>query len=236
MLPDILHFMQRVCHTGTDMTIDPSTKPGTSPSTKFGVNGYKQLAFVDTETTGTMPGKHELLEIGIVITEAEPPYKIQDTLNIMVKPERIEDAQPEALQVNHYNEAEWENALSEKEAMDQFTYKVRGCSIWGWLISFDRAFLEPAMNRAGHSLDSAGIDFLWYDLKVLFIQWAMLVNREDEFKPRFGLNTARKAFNIENEDAHRALSDAVTTYQMFTALEEEFLKLNAKLKQTTLAL
>lgn len=199
-------------------------------------NGYEKLAFLDTETTGTWPGKHELLEVGAVLCDAEPPYGILDSFEVKIKPERIEDAEPVALEVNRYNEAEWEDALPEGKAMDDLVYKLRGSSIWCWNVGFDRAFLEPAMNRAGHSLDTAQIDYTWYDVKLLFMQWAKLKGRDEEFAPRYGLNKARRAFDIKNDDAHRALPDALATYKMFTRLQEEFNDLGAQLQQGALAL
>jgi DNA polymerase III epsilon subunit-like protein len=200
-----------------------------------GTNGYSRLAFLDTETTGAAPGKHELLEVGVVICDVAAPYGITDSFEAKVKPMRIEDAEPIALEINKYTEAGWADARSEKEVMEEFVYKVRGCSLWGWNVGFDRAFLEPAMNRAGHTLESAGLDFTWYDVKVLFMQWAKLTGRDAEFAPRYGLNSsARRAFSIENEDAHSALPDAMLTYRMFTRLQEEYLKLGEQLKQSTL--
>lgn len=208
------------CHTLLDMSL----------------NGYPQLAFLDTETTGTWPGKHELLDIGVVLCDAEPPYGITGSFEIKVKPERMEDAEPRALEVNHYNEEEWEDALPEKVAIEEFVYKIRGSSCWGWNVGFDRAFLETAMNRAGHGLETVKIDFTWYDVKMLFIQWALLVGREEEFAPRFGLNRGLRAFGIQNDDAHRALPDAIATYKMFTRLQDEFEQLGGKLKQSALGL
>jgi len=196
----------------------------------------RPIAVLDTETTGTWPGKHELLEIGVVICNPEPPFGIVDSFEVKIKPERMEDAEPAALAVNRYNDMEWENAVPEKQAIEEFVYKVKGASLWGWNMGFDRAFLEQAMNRAGHGLETVGIDFTWYDLKMLFIQWTKLVGREAEFAPRFGLNRARKAFDIENEDAHRALSDAMVTYRIFTRLYDEFEKLSEQLQQGALKL
>jgi len=202
-----------------------------------GKNGYSRLAFLDTETTGAAPGKHELLDIGVVICDAVAPYGITDSFAAKVKPQRIQDAEPIALEINKYNEADWVDAVPEAQAIEEFVYKTRGCSLWGWNVGFDRAFLEPAMNRAGHTLETAGLDFTWYDVKVLFIQWAKLTGRDADFAPRYGLNSsARRAFSIENEDAHRALPDAMLTYRMFVRLQDEYEKLTERLKQNTLGL
>lgn len=193
------------------------------------------LAFLDTETTGTKPGVHELLEIGVVLVNPEPPYAMTDSFAIKVKPQRIQDADHEALQINRYNPAEWEDALPEGEAMQELYARMQRAVPWGWNVGFDRAFLEPAMNRAGISVEQCGF-YSWYDLKTDFVRWAKLVGRAEEFAPRFSLSAARRAFGLEIEDAHRALPDAVSTYQIFLRLEDEFQKIADATRNITLPL
>lgn len=189
------------------------------------MNDVRPLAFIDVETTGTQPGKHELLELGAVVTAGDSPYAVRDSFEVKIRPERLSDAEPEALRVNRFSEEEWRDALPSDRAVRDFCERVSGASFWGWNVSFDRAFLEPAMNRAGITLEAYEIDYTWYDAKIEFMRWAKLVGREAEFAPRFSLRSARQAFGIENEDAHRALSDALATYRMFVRLQEEFAQL-----------
>ncbi|MBI4133932.1 MAG: 3'-5' exonuclease [Candidatus Terrybacteria bacterium] len=196
----------------------------------------RPLVFLDTETTGTQPGRHELLEIGAVVVAGTPPYGIGDSFSVKVRPERIQDADPEALMINHYTAEEWRDAVPEAEAARIFCEKVRGAALWGWNVGFDRAFLEPAMNRAGMTLEQYGLDYTWYDLKPDFIRWAKLCGRETEFGPRFSLGAARRAFSIELQDAHRALPDAIATYQVFVRLEEEFTRMREQLRNQGLGL
>jgi DNA polymerase-3 subunit alpha (Gram-positive type) len=194
----------------------------------------ERFAFIDTETTGTRPGTHELLEIGAVLTAAEPPYAVLDSFSLKVHPERLEDADPIALSLNAFNESEWHDALSVADAVRAFCERVRGAALWGWNVGFDRAFLEPAMNRAGIGLEDYGLDYTWYDLKMEFRRWAMLVGREREFAPRFSLGAACRAFGVENENAHRALPDALATYRVFLRLGEEFSTIAMRLRNEAL--
>lgn len=182
----------------------------------------KPLIFVDLETTGTTPGKHEIIEIGAVRAAPEPPYAIEAEFEVKVEPQRLFDADPEALKVNRFNEGEWRGALPEAEAVRQFIEFAAGGRIWGWNVSFERVFLEPAINRAGFTADRLNIDYVWFDLKVLFMLWAKLQGREKELGPRFGLSTARPLFKITDTGAHRALPDARATYEVFVKLAQEF--------------
>lgn len=185
-------------------------------------NDARPRAFVDVETTGTQPGRHEIIEIGAVVASGEKSYAVTDSFEMKAKPQRIAEAEPAALMVNRYSDEEWRDALPIDEAVRQFCDRVRGASLYAWNAGFDRAFLEPAMNRAGCTLEGFGLDYTWYDVKMNFICWAKLARREDEFAPRFSLGSAARAFRVENDDAHRALSDALTTYRIFLRLEEEF--------------
>ena len=71
----------------------------------------RDLCFFDTETTGFELDK-ELLEIGAVRVKANTFEKLSE-IDIKIKPQHIENATPEALEVVGYDEAEWE-----KEGMD----------------------------------------------------------------------------------------------------------------------
>ena len=184
----------------------------------------RPLAFLDTETTGRHPGIHELLEIGVVMARADN-LAIVDSFEVKVRPEHIELAEPEALAINHWSEAEWKDAVPNAEALRMFCEKIRGATPVGWNISFDRSFLEPAMNRLGIVLDDYSIDYTWRDIKMDYIRWAYLTGQEEKFGPRFSLGSAMRNFGISTEDHHHALPDAMATWQMAQRLEEEFRKL-----------
>jgi len=196
----------------------------------------RPLAFLDVETTGTRPGFHELLEIGAVIASGEPPFNMTNSFSVKVRPERLTDADAVALSINRFTEAEWKDAACEKDAIGQFGEAVRGCALWGWNVGFDRAFLETAMSRSGAGLETYGLDYTWYDLKMFFIEWAKLTGRSQELGPRFSLSAARRTFGVENEDAHRALPDALATYRVFLRLEEESAAFAERLRHQALPL
>jgi len=184
----------------------------------------RQIAFLDVETTGRHPGIHELLEIGVVLARGDDLEMIK-SFEIKIKPERLTDAEPEALAINHWTEEGWKNAVPQKEAIQNFCDFVKGATPAGWNVSFDRAFIEPAMNRFGIVLDDYGLDYTWRDIKMDFIRWAVLSGQEEKFAPRFGLAGAMRHFGISTEDHHSALPDAMATWRMAKILEEEFRKM-----------
>ena len=66
------------------------------------------FAFIDIETTGLNLLAHEIIEIGCVL--ATPKLKVIEEFELKIKPKHIENSDPVALKVNHYNEKDWEDA------------------------------------------------------------------------------------------------------------------------------
>ncbi|MGI9199547.1 MAG: 3'-5' exonuclease [Woeseiaceae bacterium] len=76
------------------------------------------LAFVDVETTGLIPGHHEMIDIGIVMTDLKGVELGELFLRILPEhPERTADG---ARAVNAFSAERWRelNALSKREAID----------------------------------------------------------------------------------------------------------------------
>lgn len=167
------------------------------------------LAFIDTETTGIDINKHEIIEIGCVLTTNK--LEIIEEFEIKIKPEHIENADPVSFKINHYNEKDWEDACTLKEAMNIFSEKVKDCIMVGQNVAFDSGFLENAFSKT---------DILnkmhYHKLDTISITWAKL--HEDSDIDHFSLRELCKAFNIKNENPHNALSDAKATYELYKKL------------------
>ena len=169
------------------------------------------FAFIDIETTGLNLRKHEIIEIGVVLTT--PTLEIIEEFEIKIKPENIESADPVALKVNHYDSALWTDAVSLKYAVEILSKKVADCIMVGHNVAFDAGFLEYAFNKT---------DILnpmhYHKLDTVSISWAKLHN--DPSLERFSLHEMCVRFDIKNEKAHTALSDARATYELYKKLME----------------
>src|SRR3989344_4841706 len=120
------------------------------------------FAFIDTETTGLDLMKHEIIEIGCVLTT--PELQIIEEFELKIKPERIEDADPVSLRVNRYDPAEWQDAMTLAQAVKIFAEKVKGAIMVGHNMAFDAGFLECAFRKTGmentlhyHRLDTVSV-------------------------------------------------------------------------------
>lgn len=167
------------------------------------------LVFVDIECTGLDVIKHEIIELGCVLTT--PELVVIEQFEFKIKPERIEDADPIALKINHYEASKWDNAISLKEAMKIFAAKVKDHIMVGQNVAFDASYLEHAFSKMGipnglhhHKLDTVSI------------AWAKLY-KDADFE-HFSLHELCERFGIKNEKEHTALSDARATYELYKKL------------------
>ncbi len=82
------------------------------------------LAFIDVETTGFDSDTAEIIELGLVLAKMrDGELVVTDQLDLKIRPEHIETAEPGALRVNGYNEADWLFAVSLPDAMKIFAEK-----------------------------------------------------------------------------------------------------------------
>jgi DNA polymerase-3 subunit epsilon len=167
------------------------------------------LAFIDIETTGLNMLKHEIIEIGVVITTSD--FELIEEFEIKIKPEQIENADPVALKVNHYNPARWEDAIKLQQAMKIFSKKVKDCIMIGQNVAFDSGFIEYAFNKTEMTNTMH-----YHKLDTISIAWAKL-HREPDLE-HFSLRELCKRFSIEIENAHTGLGDARATCELYKKL------------------
>ncbi|MEK7572411.1 MAG: 3'-5' exonuclease [Patescibacteria group bacterium] len=167
------------------------------------------LAFIDIETTGLDITKHEIIEIGCVITT--PKLEIIEKFELKIKPEHIENADPVALKINHYDSVNWVLAYTLRNAMKIFSKKVKDCIMIGQNVSFDSGFLEYAFAKAEFKNNMH-----YHKLDTISIAWAKFHDNPDI--DRFSLRELCKHFDIKNEHPHSALSDAYATFELYKKL------------------
>lgn len=169
------------------------------------------LAFIDIETTGLDVIKHEIIEIGCVLTT--PDLKVTEEFELKIKPERIEDADPVSLKISHYKEEEWQDAHNLKKAMKIFSEKVKDHIMVGQNVAFDSGFLEHAFSRV-NILNRMH----YHKLDTISIAWAKL-HKEPDLE-HFSLRELCARFGIKNKQAHTALPDARATFELYKKLME----------------
>jgi DNA polymerase-3 subunit epsilon len=175
------------------------------------------FVFIDLETTGISPLKHEILEIGLVRAEqtgdATCPLREIKRLALKISPEHIENADPKALQINHYDPKAWEGAMVFKDTAPMLEEELKGHILVAQNVTFDVSFLERAYERIGKSLNA-----LVYYHKLDLASLAMGTKYWDPSYKRFTLNELAERTGVVNTHAHSALADAVATFEIANML------------------
>ena len=115
------------------------------------------LAFVDCETSGLDPQRHEMLELAVVIArQVERPGK-GPKLEIIaekewkIKMEHPEVAEAQALRINGYNEADWIFANDLEGVMKEFAKLTESATFVSHNLVFDYGFVQKAFEKTGVS-------------------------------------------------------------------------------------
>jgi DNA polymerase III epsilon subunit family exonuclease len=169
------------------------------------------FAFIDIENTGLNMALHEIIEIGCVLTTSN--LEVIEEFELKIKPEHIEDADSVSLKISHYDPILWKRAYTLEKAMKIFSKKTKDCIMVGHNVAFDSGFLEYAFNK------TQIINTMHYHkLDTISIAWAKL-HKEPDLE-HFSLRELCVRFDIKNEHAHTALSDARATFELYKKLME----------------
>lgn len=167
----------------------------------------RPLIFIDTETTGLDASKHEIIELAIIRVE---PNGQEYTYQWYIRPERLEDAEAKALEINKYHErkALWdEKGVSFRDIADQVADIVREGVFAGHNVSFDVDFLNQAYKRAGMQ-----VRLPYHKVDTVTLAYTHLVPLGLK---RLSLDTVREFMGWSKENAHSALQDAKDAKKLF---------------------
>lgn len=115
------------------------------------------LAFIDVETTGLVPGYHEMIDVGVVMTDLDG--RVRDSLFLRVQPMHPERLSVGAQRVNGFDAARWREvaALAPRAAVDslvRFHRRAAGARhvlMVAFNSQFDAAFLDHLFRESGGS-------------------------------------------------------------------------------------
>lgn len=167
------------------------------------------LAFIDVETTGFDPQVAEIIELAVVITKLKDGELIvTDQLDLKIRPEHLETADPAALRVNGYNEADWLFAVTLEDAMKSFADKTEGAVFVAHNMAFDFGFISEAFRKTG-------IENKMHYQKLDTISIAFTVLKDNDDMNRYSLKALTEFYGIENKKAHSAFADTYALYEVF---------------------
>ncbi len=115
------------------------------------------LSFIDVETTGLVPGHHEMIDMGIVLADLDGADVSR--LHLRIMPEYPERTSPGAVAVNGFDVDKWRSydALGAQAAVDSMTAFYgrhtggRSVLMVAFNSPFDAAFLDHLFRSVGDS-------------------------------------------------------------------------------------
>lgn len=177
------------------------------------------LVFLDVETTGLDPQKHEILEVAAIRVTADLS-RILDTFCTKVRPTRLHDADPAALTVNGYSDAEWADAIELDEALTVLWPILKGAVPAGHNIGFDLRFLEAAAHATGRATEKGALPTDYRRLDTASLAWLLVTTGQSS---RWNLDATCAALGIAQERQHRALDDVRAALQVARVVRERWL-------------
>ncbi len=179
------------------------------------------LAFVDVETTGLKPGYHEMIDIGIVMTDLDG--KELGELFIRIQPDHPERTDEGARAVNAFDDQRWRElgALATAQAVDRIVAFNSG-------IAAERKVLMVAFNSP---FDSAFLDHLfrsqdrsWRELYHYFVLDLPSMAWSLGIKSLTGASIS-EALGVEDEPHIAKLHTGITGAKLNARLYRELLRL-----------
>ena len=176
------------------------------------------LTHIDIETTGLLPGYHEMIDIGIVMTNIEGD--ILDSLFLRIKPQHPERLSQGAFEVNAFEFERWEalGAFSIAAAVDSiisFHKKIAGekhVLMVAYNSHFDAAFLDHLFRSVHKTWREL---YYYFILDIPSMAWGL------GFKD---LNSRQimDYYNIQDEphiaDQHTGITGAMVNVRIYRAL------------------
>lgn len=173
------------------------------------------LCFVDVETTGLDPVRHELIELAAVRVDRHTLEPL-DHVSVKVRPERLADADPRALEVNGYSDDAWRDAVSLGAGLRRVAPLLEGALVAGHNVGFDWAFLARGFIVAGTPIPE--VDY--HRLDTASLAWPLFASAETD---SLSLDAVCKALGLHRPTPHRALADAMASLEVARKLRDRAL-------------
>lgn len=189
---------------------------------------YRTITFFDVETTHLDPSVGEIIQIAILTEDSSGNLKEWST---KIKPQlKLGTYSPKALEINGYNEAEWDDAPFFSDIAHLIVDKLR----WGPLVAhnapFDIAFVESCLERYSGWQRGSRTDFdtrtfrLGYPvIDTVALSYLMIPTE------RQNLNALREHLDITKVGAHEAVKDVYDCRSVFWHCASHCIEAHAKL-------
>ena len=170
----------------------------------------RNLIFFDTEVSSLF-FDNEITELGWLVVNPQT-LEIKQEKDIKIKIEHIENADPKSLELSHYSNDLWTDAISLPEALEMFQQNCKGGVLVGYNVAYDWEWIERAFHKVGIFPPL----FHYHKLDVLSMAYIKLKDKTEITK--FSLTEICNYFNISRNIEHNALEDARAAFEVYKKL------------------
>lgn len=185
----------------------------------------RPIAFIDVETTGLDPTRHEVIDVAVVFDDEVlrrtgapwtrllrcegPDAAVWHT---RIQPERIGDADPKALEVNGYSPDGWKRAPNADQVGDTLVELLVDSKaiLVGHNVTFDRDFIAQMLMRQGRP---ARLGYHAIDTVTLCHEHLVPCGLKS-----LSLDNVRRFLGIPTVGSHAALKDALDARTVYHRL------------------
>lgn len=171
-----------------------------APTTDSGELGAARFAVVDVETSGLRPRRHRVLQVAVVVTDAEG--QVLSEWSTYVRPRWWRIARLGPRHVHGITRAMVRDAPREAEVIAELAARLHGTVLTAHNAGFDLAFLHRAARRAGVAWPTDGRPLCTLRMSRALDPERRLSHRLADLCQRYGVQPGR---------AHDALADAEAT-------------------------
>lgn len=182
----------------------------------------RRLLFIDTETTGLNAQKHEIIEIAWILTDAGA--NILEKFEARMMPQRIEDAEPRALEVNGYTKEAWEKSplISHAEAAKKLRAVASDCILVGQNVSFDEGFITALLLQ-----NNLVPSWHYHKVDTATLMWPAFSSGDLQ---GLSLDKICAFLGIPQEKKHAAAADVMSCFNVYNAVMAKYVPLFPKRK------
>lgn len=161
----------------------------------------RPLCFLDVETTGTIPGHHEVTEIGL-------RHTAKGGLCLQIAPRFIDRAEEEALKISRYNSADWVEAKVFRIHAARITEFIEDATVVAHNAPFDVSMLQGQYNMAKLDHDNLFRDVI--DTMALARLFLVPIGLN-----RLNMGACMKFIGEDYEGAHNAYEDTLFCEKLY---------------------
>jgi DNA polymerase-3 subunit epsilon len=174
---------------------------------------------LDLETGGFDPKSDPILSVGMVPIRSGS-IRVGEAWTSLVRPEPGGSITSESITAHQLVPADVANAPTLREVLSHVDVRLRGGVLLVHQASIDVAFLKRAFGAVGLEWPKPTVvDTV--DLLMKVAHRSLWVNPSaPDIDPELNLNRSRKAFGLPDYGRHDALTDAISTAELFLVLRK----------------